>query len=119
MQRLLRVPVRPVSFHKPAVHALIGLRSAPFSTSLPDLPFTDKCPEPYCECEATPEGLDIDHESPLLGTVPAYDMHLLVHDNRPTWSSKFEDDDTVAAKVKKAFSRGGRFQHVCLSSRHH
>lgn len=81
-----------------------------------DLPFTDICPSPHCQCLETPEGLDIDHRRPLLGTKPEYDLHLLVKTASADWPSRFEDEDTLAAKVKKAFSKGGRYHSVSQPS---
>lgn len=92
------------------VYRIVSTR---FISTLPNLPSIQTCPEPYCQCLPTPEGLDIDRKTPLDGTVPSYDMHLIVQ-SAPVanWSSRFEDDDTLAARVKKAFSRGGRFHSV-------
>lgn len=62
----------------------------------PTLPTVELCPEPSCECRPTPEGLDIDHVSPM--TKPYYDEHVIISTGTSDWSSRLDEDaDTGAA----------------------
>lgn len=62
----------------------------------PTLPTVELCPEPSCECRPTPEGLDIDHVSPM--TKPYYDEHVIISTGTSGWSSRLDEDtDTGAA----------------------
>ncbi|KAE9974972.1 hypothetical protein EG327_008609 [Venturia inaequalis] len=60
------------------------------------LPTVELCPEPSCECRPTPEGLDIDHVSPM--TKPYYDEHVIISTGTSNWTSRLDEDtDTGAA----------------------
>lgn len=65
-------------------------------TNSPQVPLrtVDTCPAPTCACAATPEGLHIDQELPLLNTKPPYDRHLVICTGRSDWTSRIEDDET-------------------------
>lgn len=62
-----------------------------------------------------PEGLDIDHKSPLNGVMTGYAEQVLVCTGQDDWSSKIEEDnagDNLAADLKELFGRGGTFSDV-------
>jgi len=49
-----------------------------------------RCPEPTCDCRSMPEGLDIDHDTPM--TFSPYREHIVICTGRSDWSSKIELD---------------------------
>ena len=49
-----------------------------------------KCPEPTCDCQATPPGLDIDHDGKM--SFSPYREHILVCTGQDDWVSKIELD---------------------------
>lgn len=62
-----------------------------------------------------PEGLEIDHESPLKGVISGYAEQVLVCTGRDDWASKIEDEsggDNLAADLKELFGRGGVYSDV-------
>ncbi|KAJ5921522.1 hypothetical protein N7466_009848 [Penicillium verhagenii] len=84
----------------------------------PPFPVTKTCPEPTCNCPSTPsmpEGLPIDHEQALNGTMAAYAQQLLICTGQRDWTSRIEDDgknqswgDLVRA-LKRLLGRGGPY----------
>ena len=58
-------------------------------------------------CACDPSGLDIDRDTPLLGTMPRYSTHVVVSTGRNDWSSRIEFDASAAAAVLKRLLRGG------------
>lgn len=76
-----------------------------------------KCPPASCSCRETPQGLDIDHEKQLRGTVPSYAEHVVVSTGRSDWPSKIEDDAEVplVAALKTKLGRDGIFSNVSQS----
>lgn len=94
----------------------------------PPFPVTKKCPEPSCNCPPTPalpEGLPIDHEQALNGTMAAYAQQLLVCTGQPDWTSRIENDGEdkgwghLVRGLKNLLGRGGpyldvREQFACL-----
>ena len=69
-----------------------------------------------------PEGLAIDHERQMNGTMPPYAQHVVIRTGRNDWSSKIEDEsDTLgeqigggnfARSMKALVGRGGPFHDV-------
>lgn len=65
-----------------------------------------------------PEGLPIDYEQPLNGTMAAYAQHLLICTGQRDWTSRIEDDGKgtawgdLARGLKQLKGRGGRFADV-------
>lgn len=85
-------------------------------------PVTKTCPEPSCACPPTPampEGLPIDYEQPLNGTMAAYAQQLLICTGQRDWTSRIEDDGEgkvwgeLARGLRRLLGRGGRFADVC------
>ena len=60
------------------------------------IPTLDECPSPTCQCRETPEGLDIDRETKLNGTMPAYALQVIVSTGRTDWKSRIQDDEDSA-----------------------
>ncbi|KAJ5470909.1 hypothetical protein N7530_008266 [Penicillium desertorum] len=104
------------------------LSSAPRNSRLrarleipPPFPVTKTCPEPSCNCPPTPalpEGLPIDHEQALNGTMAAYAQQLLVCTGQPDWTSRIEDDGkntgwgNLVRGLKSLLGRGGPYLDI-------
>lgn len=70
---------------------------------------------------AMPEGLEINYEKPLNGTMAAYAKQVLICTGKPDWTSRIEDEqngDNLAADLKELLIKGEysdvRF-NVCLA----
>ncbi|KAJ5669196.1 hypothetical protein N7462_010266 [Penicillium macrosclerotiorum] len=84
----------------------------------PPFPVTKTCPEPTCTCPATPdmpEGLPIDHDQALNGTMAAYAQQLLICTGQRDWTSRIENDGEKQAwgdlvrGLKRLMGRGGPY----------
>ncbi|KAJ6151119.1 Aminoacyl-tRNA synthetase class 1a anticodon-binding [Penicillium chermesinum] len=84
----------------------------------PPFPVTKTCPEPTCDCPPTPsmpEGLPIDHDQPLNGTMVAYAQQLLICTGQRDWTSRIEDDGetegwgNMVRGLKTLLGRGGPY----------
>ncbi|KAK0727351.1 Sucrase/ferredoxin-like-domain-containing protein [Lasiosphaeria miniovina] len=91
-------------------------RSRSLATEAPPaFPITASCPEPTCSCTATPampEGLEIDHKTPLNGLISNYAQHVLVCTGQNDWPSRIEEansGDNLAADLRELVGRGGTF----------
>lgn len=87
----------------------------------PPFPVTKICPEPSCNCPPTPalpEGLPIDHEQALNGTMVAYAQQLLICTGQPDWTSRIENDGenkgwgNLVRGLKSLLGRGGPYLDV-------
>ncbi|TPX10890.1 uncharacterized protein E0L32_008096 [Thyridium curvatum] len=87
----------------------------PYSSrkAAPPFPTVQSCPQPTCECAATPQmpdGLEIDHKGVLNGNITSYYEHVLICTGRTDWPSRIEEEnsgDNLAADLKELFGRGG------------
>lgn len=88
----------------------------------PPFPVTKSCPEPSCNCPPTPampEGLPIDHEQVLNGTMAAYAQQLVICTDQRDWTSRIENDGEnkswgdLVRGLKRLLSRGGPYLDVC------
>jgi hypothetical protein len=79
----------------------------------------DQCPSPTCQCRETPEGLDIDRETKLNGTMPAYAEQVIISTGRTDWKSRIQEDDDSAFVNQLAKFTGpkGKFSDVCYYCR--
>jgi hypothetical protein len=62
-----------------------------------------------------PEGLPIDHKSPLNGVMSGYAEQVLVCTGQDDWASRIEEEsggDNLAADLKELFGRGGTYTDV-------
>ncbi|KAJ5092293.1 Aminoacyl-tRNA synthetase class 1a [Penicillium alfredii] len=84
----------------------------------PPFPITDACPESTCDCPSTPampEGLPIDHDQALNGTMAAYTQQLLVCTGQRDWTSRIENDGenqgwgNLVRGLKRLLGRGGPY----------
>lgn len=89
----------------------------------PPLPVTKSCPEPSCDCPSTPtmpEGLAIDHEQALNGTMAAYAQQILVCTGQRDWTSRIENDGEnetwghLVRGLKRLLGRGGPYLDVSV-----
>lgn len=66
-----------------------------------------------------PEGLPIDHEHTLNGTMAAYTQQLLVCTGKRDWASRIDEDGenegwgNLLRGMKRLLGRGGPFLDVC------
>lgn len=63
-----------------------------------------------------PEGLEIDTEKPLNGTMAPYAEQILICTGRRDWKSRIEEEnggDNLAADLKELLGRGGIYSDVC------
>lgn len=73
-----------------------------------------------------PEGLAIDHEKQLKGTMPPYAQHVVIRTGRDDWESRIEDGpgtsgaqvrgglggSNLARILKELVGEGGKFHNV-------
>lgn len=65
-----------------------------------------------------PEGLAIDYEQPLNGTMAAYAQQLVICTDQTDWTSRIENDGEqkgwgeMVRGLKKLFGRGGQYTDV-------
>lgn len=90
----------------------------------PPFPVTKTCPEYTCDCPPTPslpEGLPIDHEHALNGTMVAYAQQLVVCTGQRDWTSRIENDGknkgwgNLVRGLKYLLGRDGPYLDVCTS----
>ncbi|OCL12929.1 hypothetical protein AOQ84DRAFT_284152 [Glonium stellatum] len=76
-------------------------------------PVMESCPLPTCPCRPAPEGLEIDREQPLNGTMAAYSEQILVCTGKDDWKSKIEDEEgehgELVRQLRALLGRGGKF----------
>jgi hypothetical protein len=62
-----------------------------------------------------PDGLKIDHEKKLNGTIAAYAEQVLICTGKDDWMSRIEEEnagDNLAADIKELLGRGGMYRDV-------
>lgn len=99
---------------------------APLSDEiLPSIPI---CPPSSCACAPMPEGLAIDHEKQINGTVPPYAQHVVIRTGRHDWSKRIEDElpttlpdggkhANLARSLKGLVGREGKYYDVSIHTR--
>ncbi|EGP84064.1 uncharacterized protein MYCGRDRAFT_48604 [Zymoseptoria tritici IPO323] len=77
----------------------------------PPFPVIESCPAPTCQCRESPQGLDIDREVNLNGSMATYAQQLLICTDKDDWTSKIEDEEdaVLVRELKKNLTRGGKF----------
>ncbi|KAL2815894.1 Sucrase/ferredoxin-like-domain-containing protein [Aspergillus granulosus] len=84
----------------------------------PPFPVTKTCPNPNCSYPATPsipEGLPLDNDHPLNGTMAAYAQQIVVCTGQRDWTSRIEDDGkgqswgSLVRGLKGLMGRGGPY----------
>ncbi|KAL4944707.1 hypothetical protein BDV06DRAFT_75347 [Aspergillus oleicola] len=84
----------------------------------PPFPVTKTCPEPTCACPQTPsmpEGLPLDLDHPLSGTMAAYAQQIVICTGQRDWTSRIEDDGKgqswgeLVRGLKGLMGRGGKY----------
>ncbi|KAL4926497.1 Sucrase/ferredoxin-like-domain-containing protein [Aspergillus undulatus] len=84
----------------------------------PPFPVTKICPEPTCSCPPTPsmpEGLPLDYDHPLSGTMAAYAQQIVICTGQRDWTSRIEDDGKgqgwgeLVRGLKGLLGRGGPY----------
>jgi len=64
-----------------------------------------------------PQGLEIDREQNLNGTMAAYAEQVLISTGKDDWSSNIEDDDdaVLQRELKGMLGRDGKFSNVAFT----
>ncbi|KAI8995027.1 Sucraseferredoxin-like protein [Pilobolus umbonatus] len=63
------------------------------------------CHEPCAEHEQYPSYLDLDNETPLLGTMKPYGRHILISTAKMDWAERIEEENnTIAARLSQIVS---------------
>ncbi|KAF2770785.1 hypothetical protein EJ03DRAFT_342588 [Teratosphaeria nubilosa] len=83
----------------------------------PPVPVIEQCPSPSCQCASMPsmpEGLEIEREQNINGSMPSYAEQVLISTGRSDWKSRIEDDDggpdgALVKHLKTFFTRGGKY----------
>lgn len=87
----------------------------------PPFPVTKTCPEPRCSCPPTPslpEGLLLDYDHPLSGTMAAYAQQIVICTGQRDWTSRIENDGEnqswgdLVRGLKGLMGRGGPYADV-------
>ncbi|KAL2855509.1 Sucrase/ferredoxin-like-domain-containing protein [Aspergillus pseudoustus] len=107
------------SLHALAEFTAMRLRTRRVPIEIPPpFPVTKICPDPSCSCPATPsmpEGLPLDHDHPLSGTMAAYAQQIVVCTGQRDWTSRIEDDGknqswgNLVRGLKSLLGRGGPY----------
>ncbi|KAI5820106.1 Sucrase/ferredoxin-like-domain-containing protein [Pyronema omphalodes] len=93
----------------PNLRLLAARIAIPTSTLFPRVQSVS-CPPPSTPpCACNPEGLDIDRDTPLMGTMPRYGKHIVVATGQTDWPSKIEMDpkNELAGKIKAVMKKRG------------
>ncbi|KAF1353091.1 Sucrase/ferredoxin-like-domain-containing protein [Delphinella strobiligena] len=85
--------------------------AARISFTPPPFPTIDSCPAPTCQCREMPEGLDIEREQALNGSIAAYAEQVLISTGKADWTSKIEDENDAVflRQMKKFMTRNGKY----------
>ena len=80
----------------------------------PPVPIIEGCPAPTCQCRETPEGLDIEREQNINGSMAAYAEQVLISTGRNDWTSRIEDEDegVLVRQLKSFLTRNGKYSDV-------
>lgn len=84
-------------------------RRIPIPRTTPSFPTIESCPPSTCSCRpipSFPDGLEIDRETDLNGTMAPYYEQILVCTGRDDWPSKVEDSEGVEGPVMKSLREG-------------
>ncbi|KAL4877673.1 Sucrase/ferredoxin-like-domain-containing protein [Aspergillus karnatakaensis] len=106
-----------------SLHALANFTGATYSRRIPldippPFPVTSTCPEPRCPCPpmpSMPDGLPLEHDHPLNGTMAAYAQQILICTGQKDWTSRIEDDGKgqpwgdLVRGLKSLMGRGGPY----------
>ncbi|KAL5332349.1 Sucrase/ferredoxin-like-domain-containing protein [Aspergillus crustosus] len=114
--RLTKVETDAVRFFS-NTKCLSTRRKIPLDTP-PPFPITSACPDPSCSCPPAPimpEGLPLDHDHPLNGTMAAYAQQIVICTGQKDWTSRIEDDGKgqswgeLVRGLKSLMGRGGPY----------
>ena len=107
----------PLCLSKDPQAALELLSNPELLSTLTTPSVIDVCPSSSCTCAPMPDGLDIDHSQPLLGTVPSYDRHVIFCTGKEDWTPRVEDENkgaNITKILKELMGPKGRLHNVCL-----
>lgn len=69
-----------------------------------------------------PEGLKIDYQRQMSGTMPPYAQHVVIRTGRDDWSSRIEDTpggSNLARRLKALVGKGGKYHDVSIVHRYY
>ncbi|KAL2863004.1 sucrase/ferredoxin-like domain-containing protein [Aspergillus lucknowensis] len=98
-------------------HCLSSSRRIPLDIP-PPFPVTKTCPDARCSCPPTPsmpEGLSLENDHPLSGTMAAYGQQIVICTGQRDWTSRIEDDGKdkswgeLVRGLKGLLGRGGPY----------
>ncbi|KAI7162502.1 hypothetical protein KC352_g26686, partial [Hortaea werneckii] len=79
----------------------------------PPVPVIEKCPVPTCPCSAAPDGLQIEREQNINGSMAAYAEQVLLCTGRSDWASRIETEENadgeIVRQLKSFLGPGGKF----------
>merc|ERR1712113_261434 len=82
----------------------------------PPVPVIEKCPVPTCPCSAAPDGLQIEREQNINGSMAAYAEQVLLCTGRSDWASRIETEENadgeIVRQLKSFLGPGGKFSDV-------
>lgn len=101
----------------------LSLRHRRTFASRIDIPFTpspvpviENCPVPTCPCSAAPDGLQIEREQNINGSMAAYAEQVLLCTGRSDWASRIETEENadgeIVRQLKSFLGPGGKFSDV-------
>ena len=82
----------------------------------PPVPVIEGCPAPTCQCRETPEGLVIEREQNINGSMAAYAEQILISTGRSDWPSKIDEEEgpqgAFVRQLRNFLLRGGKYVDV-------
>ncbi|KAI7041609.1 putative transporter [Hortaea werneckii] len=79
----------------------------------PPVPVIEKCPVPTCPCSAAPDGLQIEREQNINGSMAAYAEQVLLCTGRSDWASRIETEENadgeIVRQLKSFLGPNGKF----------
>ncbi|KAF8539078.1 Sucrase/ferredoxin-like-domain-containing protein [Trichophaea hybrida] len=104
-------PLHPQHFHRTFASRRIPIPISPLPNTINMVQQTPQCPPPTCApCACNPTNLDIDRTTPLLGTMPRFQKHVVISTGKRDWASRIEldgGDGGLAGKLKTLLKKRG------------
>lgn len=83
-------------------------------TQPPPVPIIEACPVPTCQCREMPQGLEIEREQNINGSMAAYAEQVVICTGRYDWPSRIEQDgeSVLVRQLKNLLGRNGKYSDV-------
>jgi hypothetical protein len=113
--RCARRSIATTTFTSASRRAHASRIDVPFTP--PPVPVIERCPVPTCQCRPVPEGLGIERERNISGSMAAHAEQVLISTGRSNWKSRIEDEEgtpdaALVKQLKKFLGRGGKYSDV-------